>query len=274
MRMFLLTSLLLAACSPAEGGSAAGDVARVSPAISDDLARVRNARILFSHQSVGRNLLEGIAGLDASAGNGKLQWLTLEQAKRAAGAGMIDVSGGSNGQPRSKIDFFVATLRELKAMPPAVAFMKLCYVDFDPNSDVDALFQRYREALVALQAEYPAVTFVHVTAPLRQRPDDLVSRAKRVLGRAVWDDDANAKRARFNELLLRSFPSHLVFDLARAESTRPDGTRELLLRDGRSVPSLAAAYTQDGGHLNTLGQGVIGAQLLHFLAQLAPPRAD
>jgi hypothetical protein len=41
------------------------------------------------------------------------------------------------------------------------------------------------------------------------------------------------------------------------------------VRDGRGIPALAPAWTDDGGHLNVEGRRMIAEQFLVFLAGLA-----
>jgi lysophospholipase L1-like esterase len=60
-----------------------------------------------------------------------------------------------------------------------------------------------------------------------------------------------------------------VFDLARIESTRPDGTRETFTQDGKTYYALVPAYTKDGGHLNKLGRKKVAEQLLLLLVSLS-----
>jgi hypothetical protein len=57
-----------------------------------------------------------------------------------------------------------------------------------------------------------------------------------------------------------------VFDLAAIESTRPDGGRETFEVEGRQVPALVPAYTDDGGHLNGPAAERVARQLVALLA--------
>jgi len=246
-------------------GTAPGEGSTMTPQLLSDLAAVRRARILFSHHSVGANLLEGIGKLDADAGGERLRVVSAETAP-PSGSALIHVSGGRNTDPRSKIDFFAATLRGQASLKPDVAFMKLCFVDFEPRTDVPALFGHYRTALEALKRDFPGVRFAHVAAPLMARPTDLKSRLRRLLGKEVWEDAANARRAEFNQLLARTFAADPIFDLARVESTAPDGRPTTYDLGGHSYQSLYPGYTVDGGHLNALGQRVAGEAAIHFLA--------
>ncbi len=240
--------------------------AATDPKLEADLATVRKARIFFSHHSVGENILDGIRQLSAGSGMPQIAVAELQQAATTAGPALLHGSGGRNKDPASKIAFFDATLRGNRTLRPDLAFMKFCYVDFEPSTNVEALFAQYQHALTALKREFPGVRFAHVTVPLTPRQTDVKSMVRRWLGLQVWGDASNAKRHEFNERLTRAFPSDPLFDLAGVESTRPDGTQARFEFEGKRVPSLVPAYTDDGGHLNALGQRAAGAAAIRFLA--------
>ena len=267
----LLTTLLALAAGvgcrpearPAEGG---GGPKMATTSLEGDLAVVRQARVLFTHHSVGVNILAGIERLDAEAGGPRLRIAPLEQAASVEGPVLAHGGGGRNTDPRSKIDAFAATVRDLPGLQPDLAFMKLCYVDFDPGTNVEELFDHYRRTLEALKLEHPRIRFAHVTAPLFRRPTDLKSSARRLLGLPVWEDAANRKREEYNRRLVEHFASDPIFDLAGAESTTPGGGSSSSEQDGRRVRSLHPGYTDDGGHLNLAGQRAVGTAAVRFLA--------
>ncbi len=232
-----------------------------------ELRVLRSARILFAHHSVGRDLLGGMQALAAGTREGAIRTLTLEEARRAPGPGLVDVSGGRNTDPGSKLEFFERTLEANPDLAPDVALLKLCYVDIDPSTDVEALFARYERTLRELARRFPSTRFGHVTTPLTRRPTDVRSRVKRLLGRMVWEDESNVRRHAYNERLREAFAADPIFDLAAVESTRPDGSRETFEREGGVHPALVPAYTHDGGHLNTLGARVAGRAMIRFLAR-------
>ena len=60
-----------------------------------------------------------------------------------SGPAWLDASGGENGDPKSKIDYFANTIRNNTSLRPKLAFMKFCYVDFNPHTNVDELFAYY-----------------------------------------------------------------------------------------------------------------------------------
>lgn len=272
-------ALLAAAPAPAQAAGGApnaggrNEMTSAQPAtaasLADDLAVVRRARIYFYHHSVGLNLLEGVQRLDSEAGGGGggVKLASPAEAARAQGPVLAHGWGGENRQPRTKIDSFAATLRAERALAPDLAFMKFCYVDFDPRTDVDALFGHYRQTLDALKREFPGVRFAHVTVPPTDSPTDLKSRTKRLMGLEVWADASNARRAQFSRKVRAAYPEDPVFDLAEVESTEPEtGTRATSEHGGQRYPALQPRFTDDGGHLNGAGQRVAGAALIRFMA--------
>jgi len=135
-----------------------------------------------------------------------------------------------------------------------------------------ALFAAYQATLAPLQARFPHTTFVHVTAPLTTLQGGPKAFVKRLLGRPPAGARENARREEYNALLrLATQGKEPLFDLALVESTAPDGRAETFAWDGRQVPALVPAYTEDGGHL--LGEGRLRAarQLVSVLAS-APLR--
>jgi hypothetical protein len=96
---------------------------------------------------------------------------------------------------------------------------------------------------------------------------------KKVLGGADAALAANAKRAEFNRLLAQHYAGRTIFDVARAESTKPDGTRNEFDWNGATAYSMVDAYSSDGGHLNPLGERVLAGQFIHTLAAAARARS-
>jgi hypothetical protein len=67
--------------------------------------------------------------------------------------------------------------------------------------------------------------------------------------------------------LKESFGADAVFDLAHVEASTPDGQSTTFERDGKSYLSLYPGYTEDGGHLNLVGQQVVGAAAIRLMAE-------
>lgn len=230
------------------------------------LRQVQEQRVFFAHKSVGQNILDGLGGLLAETGAG---WRIAEwQAGGPAEKGpmMLHATPGANGDPKSKMDGFAAALRQLDPKPD-VALMKLCFADITGDTDVADLFAHYQRTISALRPEVPGVVIAHVTIPLSTHPDSAKARVYRLIGRSVWEDAGNVKRAEYSRMLREAFPGDPIFDLASAESTRPDGSLETFSQGGREIPALVPEYASDPwGHLNAVGQRVAASELIEFLA--------
>jgi hypothetical protein len=232
-----------------------------------DLKSLASLRVFFAHQSVGRNILDGLASL-ANEGGAAVRIEPLD--RKPVGPVIVEASAGRNGHPDSKLQFFGEAMATLGDELPRVALVKFCYVDFNPHTDVEALFLAYQSLMVPLQRKYPAVVFIHVTAPLTVRPGGPKASVYRWLGRGVWEDDANVRRAAFNDRIRSTFRNEPVFDLARIESTRPDGTQESFTsRDGQNTPALFPEYSVDGEHLNARGRRLAATEFAHVVATAA-----
>ena len=174
--------------------------------------KINGNSTLFGHQSVGYNILSGLSDLSTSHG------LSLT---------ITDITVGSNGNPTSKINAFsnaVSTTYDC-------AFFKFCYVDVDSSTNATALFAQYQTAMNALKVQYPSVSFVHVTIPLRLSSYTTT----------------NAIRKQYNDLLRAAYngTSDYVYDLAEIESTDPNGNK---------YTYLLSQYSLDDSHLNATGR--------------------
>ncbi len=231
-------------------------------------------RLYFGHHSVGGNILEGITELQTL--RTKITLPIQEVADPAAiGAPGLSHSGvGTNRDPDSKIRGFEELLATGAGQRLDIAFFKFCYVDIGADTDVNALFDRYTQSLDRLGRRFPNITFAHITAPLTVPLSGLKWTIKRMLGEPAWGYRQNGTRERFNDLLRNRFGSSgLVFDLARFESTRPDGVVESYRWRGRANPSLARCYTADEGHLAEFGRRIIAREMLVWLATIASPQS-
>jgi len=94
---------------------------------------------------------------------------------------------------------------------------------------------------------------VHVTAPLTRLESGPRFLVKRLLGKPTTRD-ANARRNRFNAMLREEYAGEPMFDLAKVESTRPNGSRSFFNDGADVVYTLAPELTDDGGHLNAAGR--------------------
>jgi lysophospholipase L1-like esterase len=231
-----------------------------------DVAAVARRRVFFGHQSVGANLLEGLVEVTGGA----VRVVASRDPAAFDAPGVVHTLVGRNEAPLSKVEDFERAMASVGERPE-VAFFKFCYVDFDGQTDVQAVFDAYRGALQRLAAKYPQVTFVAVTAPLTTVQSGPKAWLKHALGSVAGGERENAQRHAFNEKVREAFRGQPLFDLARLEARRPDGTTQSFTRDGARVPALVPEYSDDGGHLNAQGRKVMAEALVAFLAQLPAP---
>jgi hypothetical protein len=59
-----------------------------------------------------------------------------------------------------------------------------------------------------------------------------------------------------------------IIDIAKIESTYPDGSRCSFTMDGKTYYSMVPEYTSDGGHLNETGRKKVAEQFLILPANL------
>lgn len=226
--------------------------------------RVASRRIFFGHQSVGANILDGVNDV----AGGKLRIREGRSSALLASPGLLHARLGKNEAPRTKVQDFEAALDSLGGAVD-IAFFKFCYVDFDAKTDVEQLFAEYLATIQRLETKFPTVTLVHVTVPLTVVPVGASAWLKEVVSRQPrWGARENAARHRFNTLLRTQLGDRRLFDLAALESSRADGSTVTYDFEGQSLPALVAEYSDDGQHLNTVGQRRVAEALLTFLSGL------
>ena len=239
------------------------------PGLRADLERLARERIYFGHQSVGANLLQGIADLAAQE-RVPLRIVRADRASDVPPASFGHTFVPENGAPLEKLKNFGAALGSASV---DVALLKFCYVDIRADTDAKALFARYRETIADLRTTHPHTVFIHVTLPLTTEQTGWKALAKRVLGRAPYGTVENVRREEYNRLLREAYGGREpVFDLARVESTAPDGTPVRVEWQGVAVPALSPAYTGDGGHLNAEGRRRAARELIAVLAAAHAPQ--
>lgn len=227
----------------------------------EQLENVREKSYYFGHQSVGNNILDGIADLAMS-----LNIQNLDDYADSGNPVFLHSQVGRNNYPISKLEDFSQKLSGAVGSNVQVAFLKLCYVDVNENTDVDALFNDYSKTFNQLQTQFPDITFVHFTVPLMSRQKGLKSFIKKIIGRDLYGYEDNLKRQNLNEKIRQQYD--IVFDIAVIESTKPDGSRMEHTLNGQTYFSMHPDYTDDGGHLNETGRTKVAGELLRFLSEL------
>lgn len=241
------------------------------PVASDlkaDLETISRARIFFGHQSVGRDLLDG---LEVLAGQQGVALRLVEGAPQDTLPGLFHTKVGQNRNPQSKCEAFGKFLAE-NPIPEGrtwdVVAFKFCYVDLGGKVGLTPtdLLGMYQAALAEVKKTQPGLRIMHVTVPLKSDPAGLKSRLSRWLGRGTANDADNILRNEFNRLLLAEYGKEPFFDLAEAESTLPDGRRTGFRQGDRAYYTLASEYTYDEGHLTAEGKAWVAKAFVRDLA--------
>lgn len=269
--------LAAAACTPADDPAGGGETGANMETLADDLNALSGARILLGHQSVGRNIIAGLESLSVEAGV-PLRMQQVTAAAPGPGTGIFHSNIGINGDPNSKCEMF-AELLDAHGQPGYdLAMMKFCYEDLgrDTPLEVAAMLDRYDRLVTQIRERHPELQLVHITMPLRADPPGKKTFVKRMIGRATHTDADNVLRNAFNDALRERYGSEPMFDLAAVESTLPDGSRSSFRQNGQAIYTLAAAYTDDGAHLNENARRRAATAFVRALAsalQLATPRS-
>jgi hypothetical protein len=223
--------------------------------------------VVFGHQSVGNNILDGIATWEKESGVSLNRQSTRDMSGMGSPA-FMDFNVGQNGNPQSKIDDFVSVVETIPSAQSPIAFFKFCYVDMVEGTDVDEVFEYYKERMLYLKENYSHVRIVLVTVPLTSIQTRWKAAIKKVLSREPSGYLENIKRQEINERIINELAGDFsVFDLALVESTLPDGSRSTYKYDGAEYPCMPETYTYDNGHLNDYGAKMAAFNLLAFLIE-------
>lgn len=226
-----------------------------------EIAAVASRRIVFAHQSVGNDILDGVQTLTRQQG----QVLPIVETGQAPEQwqGIAHFKVGENGKPEGKIAQFAATMSAQAFAQADIAMLKLCYIDFNGAVDPEKLAATYGEALEKLQSQYPRTRFVAMTAPLTTIQTGPKAWVKKALGKAPAGYEHNLRRQQFNQRIRERFSGDALFDIARLEASAGAQTFEYR---SRQIEALDPSYTYDGGHLGERGKAVIATEFVRFLA--------
>lgn len=244
-----LSLLLLALSAPPPGARAeivdhraVDGVATLPQGVMDAIG---TQRWLFTHASVGSNMVDGLddlRALDPLRYRLATSWVGFDSGQqRAADPPATTLPGTVYECPRGnpgwaqKLAIFDNSVRLGGWREPKVEVVmdKLCYIDEDADAG------DYLATMAALRASYPHAYIVYATMPLTDGTgSDNVQR--NVYNRAVRAACASG--------------AAILFDIADMEAHDPSGVEHTFSSGGAVYQRLYAGYTDDGGHLNTLGR--------------------
>ena len=239
-----IAALLLLAARPCAADAIVADHACVDQADGlpkETLDKVRALDIVFGRQSVGGNVLEGLAALAEKDGE---RW-GIERAEDPDAEwfrennGLGDFCVGENEDPMRKIADFRERMIGGIGGAVDVAMFKFCFVDLpEEGSQPKEVFEAARKAVEEVEKRHPKLTVVWWTCPL--------------------ETGGNRARNEYNGLVRSYCKKSLnpLFDLADIES------------DGKG-DAMQEEYTDDGGHLDEDGRARAAKAFWWLLARLA-----
>ncbi len=246
LRAALFVSLL-ALLTPAAAGQVVDhrhvDAVTALPQATMDA--IGQQRWFFTHASVGGNLLAGLDDLHA-ASPARYQlvssWVGYDDVQMQADPPPASPAPGTvyecdRGNPgwADKLQIFDNSLRQAGWRGAAVDVVmdKLCFID------QDALAADTLASLTALRSSFPDSVIVSTTMPL-----------------TTGEDADNVLRNQYNAELRAHANAgfSLLFDVADIEAHTPAGVQQTFQYGGQTWQKLYAGYTDDGGHLDTVGR--------------------
>jgi hypothetical protein len=251
------------------------DQVAVAEPSESELRVVGKTTVLFGHNSVGMNILDGVAKVYADAAVPAPAIADVSGVDVADGAGAGEPGNASlrhayigvNEDPLSKLAAFTELMDGAAGEDVDVALMKLCYVDITAATDVQAVFDAYASTMAEVEAAHPDVRLLYTTVPLTA-DRNWKSKVKAAVGR---DDEMgpadNVARERYNAMIREKYAATgRLVDIAAAEA---EGTGERR-QDGRPYYVLNENLTYDRGHLNEAGSTAVAAELLKIVAAYSP----
>ncbi|WP_159501563.1 hypothetical protein [Microbacterium sp. 18062] len=245
---------------------------RTPPTVAELEAAART-RVLFGHQSVGGNVLDGVDALYEAEGVAAPPVTEVHADGRGAlddDAFLAHAHVGVNGDPFTKLDDLARLVDGPLGDGVDLALVKFCYLDVTAPTDVQALFDEYVHVVEGLERRKPGIRFLHATVPLT------TDRSWRASLKAVLGDDDqagpadNIARYRYNELVRERYAdSGRLFDIAAVEATLAQHPT-IRSEDGVEYFVLNRALAADAGHLNELGSAEAAAELVRVVAANAP----
>ena len=268
MRCFFLFIIVSIFISCSNGDKGTGDIKIMDQDVKSDLQTIENVKIFFGHQSVGFNLMDGVADLMKETGNNKINIIELTAINALPEYYFSHERVGKNREPNTKCNAFAKVLNDEFADSLDIAFLKFCYVDMQADANPKAVFEYYKETIDKIKAAHPNLIIMHLTIPLTKVQSGWKVPLKKVLGKEIDGYRDNIKRAEYNALIKNYYKDDPIFDLSKVESTYPDGSRESFEMDGKTYYALVPEYTYDGGHLNELGRQIAAKEMIHVLAEI------
>ncbi len=221
------------------------DVDGVTSLPQSTMDAIGRQKWLFTHASVGGNMINGMSDLrtadpnryqlvPTSVGYNSSELRASDPPIPTAPGRIYDCSRGNPGWA-TKFTIFDNSVRVSGWHDTAVEVVmdKLCYIDQAADAN------QYITMMAALEVSYPETVFVYTTMPL-----------------TTSEDSSNVLRNVYNAAVRAYCLTHnrLLYDIADMEAYDPNGTQYTFVYGGQTYQKLYSGYTSDGGHLNTDGR--------------------
>jgi len=236
-----------------------------SPIVTSRWSVIAGRTVYFGHHAIGSDVVAGVEGV-AEKHAVPLRFVKTREPATVAGPAFVHFLVGQSRDFASKNAAGLRLLESPRRARRPVVLLKYCSGDISSPTETATMFEAYRDTVDTIQFEHPDVTIVHSTIPLMTVESAFMSGARQFLRRPTRREGAIA-RHRYNELVRAEFTdTEPIFDLAKLEATRPDGTLAGFAAEGRMIETLAPDNTDDGSHLNARCQRAVGEALLDVLS--------
>jgi hypothetical protein len=224
-------------------------------------------KIYFGHQSVGNNIINGI--MDIMRENPKVQLNIIRTSNKPNFVSGVlfhtRISGETN--PKSLLIEYKRDVDKLMGGNADIALLRFSHSLIKGDTNVESVFNDYQLKMSMLKQKYPNTIFIHSTLPLLRSKTTWKTIIKKLIGKKeIWEYDINIKLNKFNDLLLREYvDKQPVIDLAKLQSTFPDGSLSTFTKNGKTYFNMVPDYTYDDMHLNKEARKLAAEQFLLFL---------
>ena len=213
-------------------------------------------RLVFAHQSVGYQVIQGIQTLatDLSQPKPVLIDVTVDTIPETGGF-LGHFYCGTNGDGYTKTGHLDTLLRGGLAAEVDTVVLKFCYADLRYSSGYipAQLFAEYKATMDGLITDFPAITFILATETIVCEADE--------------DGPANTLRMTYNNLIRAEYGSTgRLWDIALAESTDPNGNRIVTGGIEHLFTEYASADLEHISGVDSIGRKAAATPLLLLMA--------
>jgi hypothetical protein len=224
--------------------------------------------IFFGHQSIGTNIMEGIADLMKENPKIQLKIVDANDGTPHKDGMFLHTRFGGKTDPLIILNNFTELMDKMMGDSVDIVLIRYIHNKIDSETkEIETVFDAYKKALTLLRKKYPGTIFVHSTLPLLVSKTTWKTWIKKLVGKKkFWEYDTNINLNRFNDLLKIEYSGkEPILDLARMQSTFPDGRRVSFTKNRKKYFSMASEYSYDGAHLNERGRKAAAEQFLLLL---------